>query len=26
MPIVAIVRVIDDENVPFRYPFIFHLF
>lgn len=26
MPILAIVRVIENESVPFRYPFIYHFF
>jgi hypothetical protein len=26
MPIMAIVRVIENENTPFRYPFIYHFF
>jgi uncharacterized protein len=26
MPIIAIVRVIENENIAFRYPFIFHFF
>jgi uncharacterized protein len=26
MPIIAIVKVIENENIPYRYPFIFHFF
>ncbi|MEA5569621.1 DUF4870 domain-containing protein [Calothrix sp. UHCC 0171] len=26
MPIIAIIRVIENENIPFRYPFIFRFF
>ncbi|BDA70394.1 hypothetical protein RIVM261_072510 [Rivularia sp. IAM M-261] len=26
VPIIAIVKVIENENIPYRYPFIFHFF
>ncbi len=26
MPIIAIVKVLENENIPYRYPFIFHFF
>ncbi|BAZ12269.1 hypothetical protein NIES4071_40990 [Calothrix sp. NIES-4071] len=26
VPIIAIIKVIDNENIPYRYPFIFHFF